>query len=1007
MVTRIKKHLSRLAVSLFMLFTLYAFPGTNDNSLNLLANPDMSVIKNGVPEGWTIRGQARVEYNREEKAATVYTELTHDSVTQTVSLPPGHYLFRALARTNTYAVSLKALGSMPLGISDDYRWTELPFYIDGAGAGNLAAMVGIHIPSVGGGRQGDVFAQTRIKKMELIRLGDTSLPRRWAKTIPANIIHGLETLNNNPEWNRPGKVIFHDTFMGTELWLMTQGGKTDLSYVGKPDFSNEGKYVQVGNRRPGDVMRTDGSRMHRNPIEMGKYGGWTGSLLWLFPWEREYVPEGEDLSDWIVKPNRTASFIDLQNIVTGQTSRIELPSREGWQIISVPSIHRTGRGPNIKDITHDTLVWYSEDKKHLAVSNVRGENFRVFEIRSISRKPENDSGIHIKSPYYLVQIYDTWYNPVDKNGTRYFIFDFNRGKSINDPYNPYQLWALPLNEGDPRGLLRVVIPEPPKNIPEDAPATWVVYSQNKGTQEGCFFLEDGTIVHGSALGMHSGFAGTIRAKSGYYSPVRFIGNYPRMDRVSWPHEFKHDRDFAIVEAFTEPQCPVLMVDLENDTFWTLAVTNFHDYAARYAQRPMYSGRPGFGEYHKPMIRTAPTQSPDFTKVVYCSSMLVGEDPERIYGDAYIAVARYPQPPVNIRLEGDKLAWEKPRYSAEIMGFNVYYSKESGRGTWTKINSLPVKDTRYPLPGGKNGFYVVTSVEHSGLESRRFSNEVSVGRNRVLRHFYQPSEGKLAKPMVPFFEPKGASNLYAVAVTDPELIYKQRLEEGLEGSVKIEAGIPLQSRWRVLARVRGMSGIERASYAAGWKPSGEAGSGAFRVTVNGRDAGRIPVEGFEWKWVEMEDAALNLPAGKAEITFSTSDAGIALDNVLVTNDLSFAPSNLDNTPTAKPSEPAGLKVEEMKAEGETLEWRGYSVKPPYVKLAWKPSTAPQGVRYYNIYRAGEKGFKPSPATLIGSNAETWFVDTGLKQGADYFYRMVAVDNWDNRSQPSQVIYVKIN
>ncbi|HNS31858.1 MAG TPA: fibronectin type III domain-containing protein [bacterium] len=973
---------------------------------NLLMNPDMSIIKDGVPEGWILRGQARVEYDRTEKITVVYTELTNDFILQKGSLAPGHYLLRALAKTNTCGVALKAIGSMPIEVYDDYRWTELPFCIEGAGESNLSAMVGIHVPSIGGGKQGDLFTETRIKKLELVRLGDTSLPRRWATKIQAHPMHGIEAINGGPQWERPGRVIFHDTFTGTELWLMTQAGQTDLSYVGFPDFSNDGKYVLVGYRRPGNVMRTDGSFRYNPPSQTG-VRAWTNKLLWLFPWEKKRLPEGADPSDWIaisrsvdyLMPSRWRPNIKVQNLATGETANISLPERPGWQIISVPSIHLSGRGPKISSIDHETMVWYSDDRKHLATSNMEGENFRIFPLRSISRKPENDSPLLIRQSY-LVMIYDTWYNAIDKNGTRYFFYDFNHGKSINDPYNPYQLWALSLNENDERGPLRVMS-NPDLNIPGDARGSWEQFSRSKNTQEGYLLLEDGTVVHGSSIGMHSGFSGTIRAKAGIDNKNRFIGSYPLMDRVSWPHEFMHDRDYAIVEAFTEPQCPVLMADLENDTFWTLAITNFHDYAIRYAQRPMYSGRPGFGEYHKPMIRTAPTQSPDFTKVVYCSSMLTGEDPERLFGDAYIAVARYPQPPVNVRIEGNRLTWDKPMYSAEIMGFNVYYSEESGKGSCVKLNSVPVKETEYPLPGNKNGFYTVTSVEYSGLESRMFSKEVPVGRNTFFRLFCQPEEGRVTKPMVPFFEPKGASNLYAVAVTDPELVYKKRLEEGLKGSVKIDVDIPLSGSWRIMARVRGMSGLERSSYTTGWEPTGEAGRGSFSVKVQGKVAGKIPVEGFGWKWVEIDTKKLNLSAGKTGLEFSTGDTGIAIDNILVTNDPVFIPVNCDNTPTAKPSVTEGLKIAEIKSEGEPLAWRGYTVKPPYVKLTWEASTVPQGVRYYNIYRSRKKEFEASPANLIGSNHETWFVDTGLEKGVEYYYRIEAVDNWDNRSHPCEM------
>ncbi|MCK9266994.1 hypothetical protein M0P98_09055, partial [bacterium] len=655
---------------------------------NLIKNPNLSIMKEGSPEHWKLGGEARIEYDSEEKVAKVYTKLTNDYLLQTLYLSSGHYLLRVLAKTDSMTISLRALGRMPIKVSKDYEWTELPFYLDGAEEYKQSVMVGLNIPSTGGGTQGDIFTETKIKKIELLRLGDTALPRNWGTTIPTNPLHRLETINNNPNWERPCKVVFNDSFIGTELWLMTQGGQIDLMYVGWPHFSNDGKYVQVAVRTPGHFLRTDGSYRYNPPSQTGTLS-WIGKMLWLFPWEQKRLPEGTDISDWIMWGQRTAQQITLHNLATEEKHILNLPTRPGWQIISVPSIHRDSRGPNINSIDHETLVWYSEDKKSLAISNVDGENFKTIPFKSISRRPENDLPLQIR-PFYLVRTSQKFYNAIDKNSTRYFLYDFNHGKSINDPYNPYQIWALSLKENDKRGPLRV-IPNPNVNIPEDIPGGTEHFFFNKNTECGYLTLEDGTVLYESSLGYHSGFSGTIRAQTGIDAQVRFIGSYPRMDRVSWPHEFKHNKDFAIVEAFTEPFCPVVMVDLRYDTLWTLVITNFHDYAARYAQRPIYSGRPGFGTYHKPMIRTAPTRSPDFTKVLYCSSMLTGNDPERLLGDAYIAVARYPQPPINVQFKSKRLVWDKPQYNAEIMGYNIYYSKESGKGSWTKLNPKPIRE----------------------------------------------------------------------------------------------------------------------------------------------------------------------------------------------------------------------------------------------------------------------------------------------------------------------------
>ena len=65
-------------------------------------------------------------------------------------------------------------------------------------------------------------------------------------------------------------------------------------------------------------------------------------------------------------------------------------------------------------------------------------------------------------------------------------------------------------------------------------------------------------------------------------------------------------------------------------------------------------------------------------------------------------------------------------------------------------------------------------------------------------------------MVPFFDPAGAGDAYAVAVTDPDLIYKQRLEEGLSGSVTMPVAIPKVQSGDTLFGVAQKHGMSVAS-----------------------------------------------------------------------------------------------------------------------------------------------------------------------------------------------------
>ena len=138
-------------------------------------------------------------------------------------------------------------------------------------------------------------------------------------------------------------------------------------------------------------------------------------------------------------------------------------------------------------------------------------------------------------------------------------------------------------------------------------------------------------------------------------------------------------------------------------------------------------------------------SPDGTKGSFSSTMLGPVD-------LFWCVISYPDPPVNVSVSqrGGKaiLTWRKPAKSREIAGCNVYRSDRSGTG-FARLNDKPVGALTYtdPRPGAA-AFYVVTSVERSGLESRAPSAEVAVGdlAGRPERLFVEAERGALTAPL---------------------------------------------------------------------------------------------------------------------------------------------------------------------------------------------------------------------------------------------------------------------
>ncbi|MBM4082637.1 MAG: hypothetical protein FJ278_23225, partial [Planctomycetes bacterium] len=345
--------------------------------------------------------------------------------------------------------------------------------------------------------------------------------------------------------------------------------------------------------------------------------------------------------------------------------------------------------------------------------------------------------------------------------------------------NPGQMWALPIAENDPRGILRVV----------DGHQYW-------GMCVHPYKLEDGSLLHWwtathRAMNAEAGY----RIRGGGYSTLaledaataqvrHFIGSYPCLDHVDFSHP-----DFVIPESLLYPYT-LLFIDVKRRAMWPICSLQFHDYGP-------YTASGGAG-------LQAQNPSPDVTKIACVSSLLCRTDvatngpvwkglyivsgtrPKTAL-DVYNVIVRYPQPPVNVRLVGQRLAWNKPRYHTEIRGYNLYRSDESGRG-FVKANDKLIESLDCPLPGP--GHYALTSVEHSGLESRRFSEELAVGRPGALfRLFYEAESAELSQPMAPVFDTPGCSDAYAVAVQDRDLLYKARLEKGLRGTGKLTARVP--------------------------------------------------------------------------------------------------------------------------------------------------------------------------------------------------------------------------
>ncbi len=83
----------------------------------------------------------------------------------------------------------------------------------------------------------------------------------------------------------------------------------------------------------------------------------------------------------------------------------------------------------------------------------------------------------------------------------------------------------------------------------------------------------------------------------------------------------------------------------------------------------------------------------------------------------------------------------------------------------------------------------------------------------------------------------------------------------------------------------------------------------------------------------------------------------------------------------------------------------------IELTWDANTE-SDLSHYRIHRATTAGFTPGPGNLLravhapGGGGEESFLDVGVRQGATYHYRVVAVDHGGNASAPSAVASVVV-
>jgi hypothetical protein len=212
-------------------------------------------------------------------------------------------------------------------------------------------------------------------------------------------------------------------------------------------------------------------------------------------------------------------------------------------------------------------------------------------------------------------------------------------------------------------------------------------------------------------------------------------------------------------------------------------------------------------------------------------------------------------------------------------------------------------------------------------------------------------GAWSEPAVEVFDAQ-ARGLYAVSLGPLEV------SEGLT----VPISVPRAGEWTAWVRARTAS----------------------PATLSASDFGATDLEGEQWAWVALPNAA---PAdGGVEVTLDASAPGVEIDCIALTT--GGAPPAGDDI--AAPAAVEGLSAQ---AEGQYA-----------TRLSWEAVDA-QDLHHYNVYAARGGEVEIAQEYLVGSPEDAEYLDWGLKSGEQYAYLVTAVDRAGNESAASPVATVR--
>jgi len=556
----------------------------------------------------------------------------------------------------------------------------------------------------------------------------------------------------------------------------------------------------------------------------------------------------------------------------------------------------------------------------LYLADGKGRVIRQIELKTRSKNPAKD---HMGA----LHVYQ------DQDGEYFFLYSLNKSAALTS--NPHQQWMAALDG-----------------------SVYVDGAELEGS------LSEGYLIGGkrrlltpaasdpmtSTLG-HAGMSPSERysvESDGVFIQLTDLQTR-QMSNLSYVPSADHFDWSAKVDGFlhrtrSQVGLPIYRVDVPSGIAQRIVATNTSDHLSCFS-------------YSHP--------SPDGTKCLYRSSMLGNLD-------MYLAVIRYPAPPRNVMLtrqaKGVHLKWQDPEPAREIKGYRVYRGKQSG-GPYTPVSDQLMGGNEYIDPTTPTqAYYVLTSVEHSGLESQVFSNETATDwEGGSVNYYIEAETGNLAFPMREVFVPPTASAAYSItrAVRDP--LWQPVAGEA---AAKWNIYLPKAGSYTLWARIR----VRLENKAD------------LSFSIGDESFGTHEAVGSEWHWARLAEAK-PLKPGSHLLRCIMSRPGCELDKLVLTSDPGLVPKAKGNLPAQAPDVPSSIQA----AQDETGD---------HVVLHWEhlPSAL---LHHFNVYRGTSPEFDAGQHTLLGSPTRNQFLDPYPAGTGTLFYKVSAIDTWGNESQTSAV------